>query len=48
MCVGGWCWNLLEKVSPVGTEVALVVEDKTGWRQSCGGVVESLNFRLGI
>jgi hypothetical protein len=38
----------MEEVSSVGTKVALVVEDKTGWRRSCGGVVESLNFRLGI
>jgi hypothetical protein len=38
----------MEKVSPIGMEVALVVEDKIGWWRSCGRVVESLNFILGI
>jgi hypothetical protein len=36
------------EVSLIGTKVALVVEDKTGWCRSCGGMVESLNFILGI
>ena len=38
----------MEEVSPIGTEVALVVEDKIGWCRSCGRVVKNLNFILGI